>query len=188
MLYLLNTFHSNDEIHLTTLLYIEVRGKWSYVRVATNNDGLWLWISSDTDDFDGILVYADDFELVRKIDFNDGRHRPFTSGSTSFCLTDKLTASICEGTANGDKIFQVNFNGCKMMNFKTVYVSPTHNGTMIRTDGENQFFIATGGTRLYMVSPDMNIEYLILKNNSDALAVVNSRCVVVSYKPALWKF
>ena len=51
---------------------------------------------------------------------------------------------------------------------------------MIRTDGDNNFFIATGGRKLYMVSPNMNIAHLSLANKSDAIAIVNSRYVVVS--------
>jgi hypothetical protein len=158
----------------------QVRGEWSYVRVATNSDELWLWVNNTRDDFDGIWIYDDDFELVREIDFGDGCHRPFVHNSTSFCITDTLTASICERRVMGDHLFQVNFNGFNFMNFKTVYVDKTYNGTMIRTDGENQFFMTTGGRKLYMVSPNMVIKHLILENDSDALTFVNSRCFVVS--------
>lgn len=161
-------------------IHPEIRGKWSYVRVATNSNELWVWVNNDTDNFDGICIYDDDFDLVRKIDFGDGRFRPFTGGSTSFCLTDKLTASICERTVKGQQRFQVNFNGFEMMNFRTIYVDVIEGNSMIRTDGDNNFFIATGGRKLYMVSPNMNIAHLSLANNSDAIAIVNSRYVVVS--------
>ena len=164
----------------TFKIYPKVRGRWSYIRVAAKSDELWLWVNSDSDDFNGIDIYDDKFERIRSIDFDDGCRRPFTSDSTSFCVTDKLTASICLRTRNQQELFQVNFNGFKMINFRTVCVGDDYGGTMIRTDGNDLFFVTTGGIVVYTVKPNNELYFLTLRQNSDALTFINSYCVVVS--------
>lgn len=163
-------------------IFTKVRGDWSYARVATNSSTLYLWIDeSSNSNFSGINVYDDDFKRVRTVDFADGCKRPFVKGSTSFCMTDKRIASICERRVNGTDRFQVNFNGFNMMNYRTYYIARTFDATMIRTDGKQQFFATAGGDRLYMISGNGYIDYLKLIDDGKALTFVNSECVIVCF-------
>jgi hypothetical protein len=89
-------------------------------------------------------------------------------------------ASIYRQTEKNRRRLQVHFNDLNLINFKTVCLDPFHGDIMIRTDGNNHFYILTGGKMIYIVSSEGNKESFDLSNDSDALAVVNSRCVPVS--------
>ncbi len=163
-------------------IHTKISGDWSFVRVATNGDRLWVWVNDNKDEFDGILVYDDNFECERKINFDDGCRRRIVDNITSFCITDRLVATIRESTVTSDRRLQVNFNGFNMVNFKSIDLDPSCGDTMIRTDGQNRLFIVTGGKTLYEVSPKGSILTCFLSNNCDALTVLNSRCFIVSSK------
>ncbi len=179
---------TNDAVYTVTFhqdefkIYPKIRGDWSFVRVATNGDRLWVWVNDNKDEFDGVLVYDDNFECERKINFDDGCRRRIVDNITSFCVTDQLVATIQESTVTSHTRLQVNFNGFNMVNFKSIDLGPSFGDTMIRTDGQNRLFIVTGGRILYEVSPKGSILAYFLSNNCDALTVLNSRCFIVSSK------
>jgi hypothetical protein len=163
-------------------IHKQVTGNWSYARVATKSSELYLWINETSNSgFDGIDVYNNNFQRLRTIDFEDGHERPAVNGSTSFCVTDKCIASICERRVRGTDHFQVNFNGFNMINFRTYYVARTFDFTMIRSDGDQQFFATTGGDRLYMISTNGDISHLNLVGNGIALTFANNTRVVVCF-------
>lgn len=176
---------TNDAIYTITIqngeLKVERKMKkaWSNIRMAINNDRLWLWTKSDT--FHGIFVCGNDFKFDLAIDLAHTHIRHFVSNSSSFCLTDKFVASIYKETKKIHKHqLQVHFNDFNLVNFKTVRLGPVHGDIMIRSDGDNHFYILTDGTKIHIVSSNGKRESFNLSNNSNALAVVNSRCVIVS--------
>jgi hypothetical protein len=178
---------ANDAVYTVTFqqnvfkIHTKIRGDWSFVRVATNGDRLWVWMNGNKDEFDGILVYDDNFECEREINFDDGCRRRIVDNTTSFCVTDQLVASIRESTVMSHmRRLQVNFNGFNMVNFKSIDLGYSFGDTMIRTDGQNRFFIVTGGRILYEVSPKGGIWTFFLSNNCNALTVLNSRRFIVS--------
>jgi hypothetical protein len=175
---------TNSAIYTVTIqngkFYIQeqAKGAWPHVRMATNSDRLWLWVQSNT--FHDIFVCGNDFKFDRTIDLAHSYIKHFVRGSSSFCLTDKLVASIYKQREKNRRQLQVHFNDLNLINFKTVRLGPFHGDIMIRTDGDNHFYILTGGKTIYIVSSEGNKESFDLSNDSDALAVVNSRCVIVS--------
>ena len=153
---------------------------WSYVRVATNSEHLWVWVNEKKNDFQGILIYNDAFDLVREIDFDDGLDRIATSNSTSFCLTESCSASISRHTPRNCELLRVEFNGMNMITFRLVNLGRCYGDREIRTDGDDQFFISTGSRKVYIVTADGDKEFLIFQRRCHSLAVVNSQRIVGS--------
>ena len=104
---------------------------------------------------------------------------PFTNNSSSFCVTDKLVASINTRTQNNHLVFQVNLCDLDMNKLKTILLGKCNGNIEIRTDGKDQFFITTGRDKLHIVLPNGKQRTINLKANSDSLAVLNNRTIAV---------
>lgn len=177
---------TKDAVYTVTLtrdklkILKKITGNWSYVRVATNETEMWLWVNENDSDFDGIDIYDSRFRRLRTINFDDQCFRRHTNDSTSFCITNNLVASICERGRSKFPALIINFSGMNMISFKSDKVAKVLGDTMIRTDGNGFFYVTTGGNRLCMVRISGVMTSVQLPYEADSLAVVNSECLVLS--------
>jgi hypothetical protein len=175
---------TNDGIYNVTIengafkIETKVKAAWSHVRISINSRCLWLWTKSDT--FHGVLVYGSDFKIHRTIDVTNSQIKHFVRDSSSFCLTDTLVASVYIQTDRNRHRLQVHLNDFNLINFKTVRLGPFNGDIIIRTDGNNQFYILAGRKTMHVISSTGNKAFFDLNNDYDTFAVVDSQCVLLN--------
>jgi hypothetical protein len=174
-----DTFVCATELGLRQVDYIEQRfriqssidTRWSDPRIAVNTDFLWIHAGQQ------IHVYDLAFQPVRTI----ASIFPRSLTRTSFCLTDQYAVFAFNRLVEKDrKVSEVCFYDCDLTRLKTIKLGPTETTPIIRTDGNDRFFIATGQQRFLIVSPDGKTETVNLGKQASCLTVVNSRSVVLT--------
>jgi hypothetical protein len=168
--------YANKKFKITEVIH----GKWSFIRVAANTTHLFLWIKSNKNDFRGIEVYSNQFESIRKIDFDNYRNEPFINESIGFCVTDKLIASIYSHMQNNNKVLEVTFCDMNMDKSNSITLGECNRNTEIRTNGEDRFFITTGQRSFHIVSSNGRKETIELQYNGKWIAVLDDQHIAVS--------
>ena len=174
-----DTFVCATELGLRQIDHVEGRfrirarvdTRWSDPRIAVNTDFMWIHAGQR------IHVYDLAFQPVRTIDSGF----PRSLVRTSFCLTDTYAVFAFNRLVEKDrKVSEVCFYDCDLTKLKTIKLGPAETPPMIRTDGNDRFFIATGQQRFLIVSPDGSKETVNLGKQASCLTVVNSRNVVLT--------
>ena len=148
-----------------------VDSRWADPRIAVNTDFLWVHTGRH------VHVYNEAFQALRTVVF----FLPQSLTRTSFCLTDDYAAvAFHRLTVNGRKVAEVCFYNCDLGRLKTLRLGETDTPPMIRSDGNDRFFVATGQQQFLIVSPDGNKQTVTLGKQASCLTVVNSRNVVLT--------
>ncbi|CAF4353115.1 unnamed protein product, partial [Rotaria sordida] len=101
--------------------------------------------------------------------------------STIFCLTDNFVAfALIRRIENNQHLLHIEFYDCDMKKIKRVHLGLSKTSCMIRTDGNNRFYVAMGQQSFYIVSPNGNKQTINLGKQASCLAVVNSRNIVLT--------
>ncbi|CAF4101465.1 unnamed protein product [Rotaria sp. Silwood2] len=146
-----------------------INNRWTRVSVAANTNHIWIHTNGK------INVYNINFQLVRLINFN--LSRPLTSAS--FCVTDNFVAfALIRRIENDRDLLHIEFYDCDMKKIKGVRLGLSETSCIIRTDGNNRFYVAMGQQRFYIVTPNGNKQIINLGKQASCLAVVNSRNIV----------
>ena len=167
--------HTQRRFKIGTVL----RGKWSYARIAANTNNFFLDYVSDNENSDddepndGVLVYTNDFQLVRRINTTDQK---YYFASSSFCVTDYLLASISTRKLNNRQVMQVNIFDFDMRQLTWMNLGSSDESIETRTNGQNQFFITTGKKKLHIVKFDA-IQKKLSRNSVDLAD--NAACIAV---------
>lgn len=140
--------HTQGRFKIGTVL----RGKWSYTRIAANTNNFFFDYSDDDEPNDGVLVYTNDFHLVRRINTTDQK---YFFGSSSFCVTNYILASVSTRKLNNSQVMQVNILDFDMRQLAWMNLGSSNKAIEIRTNGKNQFFITTGTQKLHIVTFDV---------------------------------
>ena len=165
-----------------------LRGKWSRIRVAANSNHIFVHSGpshADGEQADEIQVYSTDFQLNRTFDI--AGHRQL-SPAKSFCVTDQTLASIRiialppnrGGRALITKVVMVNFFDLSMQHIRSITLGKCSDAVEIRTDGDGHFFVATGLTKLHVVTLDGKYETIDLDIEYQCLAVTSPGEVAAS--------
>ncbi|CAF1420126.1 unnamed protein product [Adineta ricciae] len=156
-----------------------IKGVWSYARVATNDNTLFVWINGVHSKFNGIDVYSTNFDRLETIDFNNNSIGYFTGKSSSFCATNNTIVSLCKRTQRNRDVFQATFCDLRMNRSHYVLLGKCNNGIEIRSDSEGRFFITTGLNRLHIISPTGQKRTIKLRSNGESIAILNNRRVAI---------
>ncbi|CAF4931674.1 unnamed protein product [Rotaria socialis] len=139
--------------------------------VAANTDHLWIHAK------DKIYVYDINFQLVKSINFK----MPQSLTSPSFCLTDNLVAFILIRRVNNNRyVSQIEFYDFNMKRMKRVRLESSETVSMIRTDGNDRFYVAVGQQRFYIIAPNGTKQTINLGKQASCLAVINSQNIVLT--------
>ncbi|CAF3043962.1 unnamed protein product [Rotaria socialis] len=139
--------------------------------VAANTDHLWIHAK------DKIYVYDINFQLVKSINFK----MPQSLTSPSFCLTDNLVAFILIRRVNNNRyISHIEFYDFNMKRMKRVRLESSETVSMIRTDGNDRFYVAVGQQRFYIIAPNGTKQTINLGKQASCLAVINSQNIVLT--------
>jgi hypothetical protein len=148
-----------------------INNRLARVHIAANTDYIWVYGAEK------IMVYNTNFQLARLINFT--LPRPFTLAS--FCLTDVIVAiALIRRVKNDRDILQIEFYDCDMKSGKRVRLGVSETSCVIRTDGNDRFYVAMGQQRFHIVSPNGNKQTINLGKQASCLAVVNSRSIVLT--------
>ncbi|CAF4192304.1 unnamed protein product [Rotaria sordida] len=148
-----------------------INNRWTRVCIAANTNHIWIYTNEK------INIYNINFQLVRLINFKISC--PLTS--TSFCLTDNFVAfALIRRIENNQDLLHIEFYDCDMKKIKRVHLGLSKTSCMIRTDGNNRFYVAMGQQSFYIVSPNGNKQTINLGKQASCLAVVNSRNIVLT--------
>lgn len=155
-------------------------GDWSYIRVATHINELFLWMHSLTSGFHGIEVFCSNFHSIRKIDFIANRIGSFIYNSNSFCVTTDYIASICKRTQRNREVFQVTFCDWNMYKLNSIPLGQCEGEITIRTNGDDEFYITTGTRRFYVLDQTIDTKQSVqLKNKANVVAFLEDLRVAV---------
>lgn len=174
-----DTFVCATELGLRQVDHVEGRFRirsrvdirWSNPRIAANTNFLWIHAGQQ------IHVYDLAFQPVRTMESGFSR----SLVRTSFCLTDSYAVFAFNRLLEKDrKVSEVRFYDCNLTKLKTIKLEPAETSPMIRTDGNDRFFIATGQKRFLIVSPNGSKETVNLGKQASCLTVVNRRNVVLT--------
>lgn len=157
-----------------------IRGEWSYIRVASNTDQLFLQENSTENSFNGINVYSTQFKYIRTIDFNARQIESFVDGNVSFCVTETMIASLCKSMLSNCEAFQVIFYDMDMKKLSSVPLDRCDGNIEIRTDGNNRFFITTGRRQFYIVYFNGTKREINLKDDGACIAVLENQRIATS--------
>jgi hypothetical protein len=148
-----------------------INNRWTDVRVAANTDHIWIHAAGK------IMIYNINFQLVRLINF----HIPRSLTRTSFCLTDNIVAfALIRRVENERDILHIEFYDCDMKREKRVRLGLSETSCMIRTNGNDRFYVTMGQQRFYIVSPNGKKQTINLGKQASCLAVVNTRNIVLT--------
>lgn len=154
-----------------------LRGNWSFIRIAANSNHLFVKCITTNPNTNQILVYTSNFQVANV--FNVDTHKCLDTAK-SFCVTDKILASICTRFQNKRKVFQVTFFDLNMKQLKWIRLGRCDESIEIRSDGKDWFFITTGRSQLHIVSLNGQKNTVDLENNGDCIAVLDNRRIAIS--------
>ncbi|CAF3744638.1 unnamed protein product [Rotaria sp. Silwood1] len=148
-----------------------INNRWTRVCVAANTNHIWIYADEK------INIYNISFQLVRLINFKISR----SLTCASFCITDNFVAfALIRRIENDRDLLQIEFYDSDMKKIKRVRLGLSETSCLIRTDGNNRFYVAMGQQRFYIVSPNGNKQIINLGKQASCLAVVNSRNIVLT--------
>ena len=175
-----NGIYTVDHTQRKFKIHKVINGNWKYLRVATNDHELFVWMNIGEKGFNGIEIFSASFDFIRAIDFNATEMGSFTDGSISFCATDKLVASICARQQRNREVFLVTFCDLDMQKLKSIPLGSYNGGIEIRTDGNDRFFITTGTRRFYIIHSSYTQKTIKLDQNAHTVAILKNQRVAVN--------
>jgi hypothetical protein len=148
-----------------------INNRLTKMRIAANTDCIWVYLIGK------IMVYNINFQLVRLITFS----LPRSLTLVSFCLTDNVVAmALIRRVKNDRDILNIEFYDLDMKRGKRVRFGSSETSCVIRTDGNDRFYIASGQQRFHIVSPNGKKQTINLGKQANCLAVVNSQSIVLT--------
>ena len=183
-----NEIYTVDRMRRNFKIVSVLRGDWSRIRVATNDDHIFLHsaISSiPTKQANGIYIYSADFLPIRVISIAD--HKQLLLAE-SLCVTNQTLAAIRmntltsfrAGTQNLCQVIILNFFNLDGEQIRGVCLGKCSDSIQVRTDGTGNFFVSTGETRLHIVTADRKYRTFDLKHDGDCIAVLDNQRIAVS--------
>jgi hypothetical protein len=148
-----------------------INGPWAQVCIAVNTDYIWIHTTGK------IMIYNINFEIVRSINFR----LPPSLTRASFCVTNNIVAfALIRRVKDNRDILQVQFYDCDMKRQKRVQLGLSEPSCVIRTDGNDRFYVAMGQQRFHILSPNGDKQTVNLGKQAGCLAVVNSQSIVLT--------
>ncbi|CAF3358199.1 unnamed protein product [Rotaria socialis] len=151
---------------------------WDDVRVAANENDLWVWLNPGKRGSDSIEIYSNAFEHTRTIKFGGSIPDSFRRG-ISFSVANNCVASINTRPQNNGEVVQINVLDLDMKRLKSQDLGSCTGLVQIRTDGYNQFFITTGQRSVHCVSVPGKKSIIAIEYSGNTIAVVNRQCLVI---------
>jgi hypothetical protein len=153
-------------------IQLKLAQNWSYVRLSTDKNHLWLW--TDTSYSSQLRVYSPvTFSCLKNFDLYD--YPCFFDNSTSFCIHDQRLVTIFQfqhSTTANDTHFHVTFCDSKdLRQLSTVPLGECDIDHEIRANHCGTFFIINGKRTLWIIDEHEHVEYVTLTRTGRALTI-----------------
>jgi hypothetical protein len=148
-----------------------IKNRLTPVHIAANTDYIWVRVIGK------IMIYNTNFQLTRSINFS----LPRSLTLVSFCLTDNIVAvALLRRIENDRDLLNIEFYDFNMKRRKRIRFGLGETSCVIRTDGNDRFYVAMGQQKFFIVSPNGNKHTINLGKQASCLTVVNSRSIVLT--------
>jgi hypothetical protein len=177
------TIDSNND-NSTIDIHMQLAQRWSYVRLSTDKNYLWVW--TDTPTSSQLRAYSPKtFDCVKTFNLND--YPRFSDNSTSFCIHTTLIATMFQfkqptiSTIPQRKIFHLTLcDSTDLHELYTVRLGECDIDHEIRANQEGLFFITNGQRKLWIVDRYGKKEYIQLSRIGRALTAHTKNQILIA--------
>ena len=176
------TVDSNNE-NSTIDIQMQLTQHWSYIRLSTDKDYLWLW--TDTPRLSQLCIYSPKtFDCIKSFKLTD--YPRFSDNSTSFCIQTNLLATVFQykqpiNSSTYKKYFHVTL--CDSTNLHELCTIPLGECDIdheIRANYDGKFFITNGKRKLWIVDRTGKKEYVKLCHTGRALTIHKTNQIIIA--------
>lgn len=171
----------NDEPTIDT--QIQLTQHWSYVRLSTDKDFLWIW--TDTPRMSQLHIYSPiTFDCIKTFNLKD--YPRFSDNSTSFCIHSNLIATVFQykQTVNSmtyKKNFHVTLcDNTTLHEICTIRLGECDIDHEIRSNNYGKFFITNGRRKLWIIDQYGKKEYVKLHRTGRALTIHQTNQILIA--------
>jgi hypothetical protein len=166
-----NGFYTNEFIDPRFRILCRINTRCENPCIAANSDHLWIHSEQQ------IMVYNTDFQLIQIIDIKIAQ----SLTRSSFCLTDTCAAfAFIRQVKNNLRVLEIRFFDCAMSALRTIKMGLSETSAVVRSDGEDRFFVATGHQKFHILSCNGTMNTVNLGKQASILAVVNSHSIALT--------
>lgn len=175
------TVHCHDGMSSIDI-QMQLTQHWSYVRLATNGEYLWLW--TDTPRLSQLAIYSPKtFDCIKSFKLTD--YPRFSDNSTSFYIEKNILATVFQykqtTTGPTKKYFHVILSdSTDLHEICTIRLGECDIDHEIRANENGQFFLTNGRRKLWILDRLGKKEYVKLHRTGRALTLYQNNQIIIA--------